>query len=163
MHTFNDLEKEGLLKTIVGKGENAGNQHFLLFPHVFSPSQNKFCLVYFLSANAFNLDQSKKFLFGKELTPRNTTLTFNNPEKEALWKKEKMLVTSIFYFSHSFLPFQKQFPVLQLHLLCCLQMLSILTTSILLHGKDLTHFHTMMPFHAPGKQAFRKHWEKEKS
>ena len=36
--TFNDLfKKESLLKKIVGKGENAGNQHFLLFPQSFVP------------------------------------------------------------------------------------------------------------------------------
>ena len=29
-------------------------------------------------------------------------------------------------------------------------------------GKGLTHFHTVMPFDAPGKQAFSKDWEKEK-
>ena len=29
--TFNDPEKEGF-ENIVGKGENAGNQHFLQFP-----------------------------------------------------------------------------------------------------------------------------------
>ena len=35
----------------------------------------------------------------------HTILTFNNPEKQAFWKlreKEKMLVTSIFFFSHNF-------------------------------------------------------------
>ena len=34
--TFNDPDKEAL-KNIVGKGENAGNQHFLLFPQSFLP------------------------------------------------------------------------------------------------------------------------------
>ena len=29
-------------ENIVGKEANAGNQHFLLFPHVFYPFQNKF-------------------------------------------------------------------------------------------------------------------------
>ena len=29
-------------------------------------------------------------------------------------------------------------------------------------GRGLTHSHTMTPFDAPGKQAFWKHWEKEK-
>ena len=39
------------------------------------------------------------------LTPYHTIPTFNDPEKESLfktlWEKEKMLVTSIFYFSHN--------------------------------------------------------------
>ena len=34
------LTKEAV-ENIVGKGENAGNQHFLLFPNVFYTSQNK--------------------------------------------------------------------------------------------------------------------------
>ena len=35
--TFNDLNKEAFKKNIVGKGENAGNQHFLLFQQCFLP------------------------------------------------------------------------------------------------------------------------------
>ena len=40
--TFNDPEKEAFFENIVGKGENAGNQHFLLFPQCFLvfPEQN---------------------------------------------------------------------------------------------------------------------------
>ena len=36
---FNDLEgeKKNLLKTLRGKGENAGNKHFLLFQQYFQP------------------------------------------------------------------------------------------------------------------------------
>ena len=34
--TFNDREKEAF-ENIVGKGENAGNQHFLLLPQCFLP------------------------------------------------------------------------------------------------------------------------------
>ena len=32
--TFNNPEKDSF-ENIIGKGENAGNQHFLLFPHCF--------------------------------------------------------------------------------------------------------------------------------
>ena len=35
--TFNVPEKESLSKNFVGKGENAGNQYFLLFPQYFLP------------------------------------------------------------------------------------------------------------------------------
>ena len=84
------------LKNIVGKGEDAGNQHFLLFPHnVFYPSGNKFQFfngIYFV---AFNLDQSQIFSFGEEL---------NGPEKKAfenIVEKEKMLITSIFSSFHN--------------------------------------------------------------
>ena len=61
---------------IVGKGENADKQHFLLFLHVFYPSQ-KFHFsssIILSSANAFNLNQFKNFSFGKEL--KNTSSYF---------------------------------------------------------------------------------------
>ena len=55
-------------ENIVGR-ENAGNQHFLLFPQCFLlfPKQSFNCLVTFilLSANALDLDQPKKISFGK--------------------------------------------------------------------------------------------------
>ena len=34
---FNDLEKKNTSENIVGKGENAGHQHFLLFQQCFIP------------------------------------------------------------------------------------------------------------------------------
>ena len=54
----------------MGKGENAGNQHFILFPQYFLPlpKQIQFFVTFFLlSANALNLDWSKILVFGKEL------------------------------------------------------------------------------------------------
>ena len=35
--TFNSLEKKAFFENIAGKGENAGKQHFLLFPKYFIP------------------------------------------------------------------------------------------------------------------------------
>ena len=65
-----NLEKK-TFENIVGKGENAGNQHFLFFPLMFfiCPKTNFYFSVTFilLSANAFNLDQSKNLSFDKEL------------------------------------------------------------------------------------------------
>ena len=58
-------------KNIKGKGENAGYEHFLLFPQCFYPSKDNFNFLValtFLSANAVNLDKSTKFSFGKGLT-----------------------------------------------------------------------------------------------
>ena len=59
----------------MGKGENAGNQHFLISPQCFLPIPERisvfklhFCLSF---ANALNLDQSKDLLSGKELIPNN--------------------------------------------------------------------------------------------
>ena len=68
--TFNDPKVEPF-ENIVGKGENAGNQHFLLFPQCLYPFKTKFIFsaeLSLLSANAFNLDQSKKLSFGEELS-----------------------------------------------------------------------------------------------
>ena len=44
-------------ENIVGKGENAGNQHFLLFPQCFLPFQKQIS-IFQSSANAFNLDHT---------------------------------------------------------------------------------------------------------
>ena len=68
--------RRNLFENIVGKGENAGNQHFLLFPQCFLPIQKKRISVFKLhlfcpSANAFNLDQGKNLLFGKRLKSVN--------------------------------------------------------------------------------------------
>ena len=53
---------------IEGKGENTGNQHFLLSQNVFYPAKTNFnfSVTFILSsANAFSLDQSKILSFGK--------------------------------------------------------------------------------------------------
>ena len=58
-------------ENIVGKGENDGNQHFLLFPTMFSSQSVTQIIIWItfemLSANAFKLDWYQIFLFGKEL------------------------------------------------------------------------------------------------
>ena len=56
----------------MGKGENAGNQHFLLFP-CFLPSNKQFSIFHLFhfmlsSANALNLVQSKLLSSGNGLT-----------------------------------------------------------------------------------------------
>ena len=59
-------------ETIVGKGENAGNQQIFPFSTMFSTLSKtnfKFSVTFILSpANAFNFDQSKILSFGKELS-----------------------------------------------------------------------------------------------
>ena len=70
IRTLNNLGKKHF-ENFVGKGENAGNQHFVLFPeYILQASQNKFeFLAKFNSsfASAFNFDWLKNSLFGKEL------------------------------------------------------------------------------------------------
>ena len=64
--------KKKALENTVGKEENAGNQHFLLFPTVFSslPQREIVILATFnlWSANAFNFVMSKNLSFGKGFT-----------------------------------------------------------------------------------------------
>ena len=60
-------------ENIVRKGENAGNQHFLLFPQCFQPIPKRIPVfklrLICTSARTINLDQSKVFAFGIELIP----------------------------------------------------------------------------------------------
>ena len=61
--------REKPFENIVGKGENAGNQHFLLFPPCFLSYQRQkssLSYIYFAVCNAFNLVTSKILSFGKE-------------------------------------------------------------------------------------------------
>ena len=72
--TFNDPPRKKPFENIVGKGENAGDQHFLPFPQCFLPyhrQKSSFEPHLFSSANAFNLVMSKILLFGKELKQNN--------------------------------------------------------------------------------------------
>ena len=87
----------------VGKGENVGNQDFLLFPQcfLFYPYHNNFSFsatFTLLSANAFNLDLTKILLFGKELS-----MYLLNFQKRFTFKDGGLRVnlTSIFSFSHN--------------------------------------------------------------
>ena len=75
------LDKKAF-KNIVGKGENAGNKHFLLFPQFFFtlPKTSFYFSFNFIlsSANACNSDWSKILLFGKELTLYLAIATFHD-------------------------------------------------------------------------------------
>ena len=59
----------------MGKGENAGNQHFLLFPQCFLPFQEQISILeshLFCRLQILSIWTSLKFwLFGKELTQKN--------------------------------------------------------------------------------------------
>ena len=61
--------KKKPFENIVGKGENASHQHFLLFPQCFLPFSKEISIFqsHLSSANASNLDQSEILSFGKEL------------------------------------------------------------------------------------------------
>ena len=86
--------KKKALENIVRKGENTGNQHFLLFHRIFyyiKERKHHFSNIYLSSANAFNLDMSKILSLGEELTKmRKKVLENIMAEGE---------VTSIYYTS----------------------------------------------------------------
>ena len=62
--------KNEALENTVEKGENAGNQHFLIFPQYFLSYQREKLSFRknLFSVNPFNLVMSKILLFGKGLT-----------------------------------------------------------------------------------------------
>ena len=69
-----DIPYGKAFQNILGKEEDAGKQHFLLFPQCllsYQRQKSQFNNTYtltcnLLSANAFNLDQAKVLLVGKE-------------------------------------------------------------------------------------------------
>ena len=82
-----------LFENMIGKGENAGNQDFLLFPQCFLPIKKQisifsvmFILLY---ANAFNFDLSKMLSFGKELI----LVSWNYAEWVGPWTVPKLRPT----------------------------------------------------------------------
>ena len=62
--------KKKAVENVVGKGEKAGSQHFLLFPKCFLPIPKRSSFI-LSSANDFNLDQSKNLSLDKELRRTN--------------------------------------------------------------------------------------------
>ena len=55
-------------ENIVGKGENAGYQHFLLLPQCFpTDRRQKFILTTFIVCKSFEFGQVQKLSFGKQL------------------------------------------------------------------------------------------------
>ena len=73
LHNPNFLQpsRKRPLDNILGKGENAGNQHFLLFSKCFLPflkqNSNFESNLFFVVCKYFNLDHSKILSFGKKL------------------------------------------------------------------------------------------------
>ena len=120
---FYQSSRRGLSKRLCGNRRKCCLPAVSPFP-TFSSLQKK---TKFLFVSYFYFVTCKCSEFGQVQNFVNSLATFNDPQSllKILWEKEKMLVTSIFSFSHNiFYPFQKEF-VFKLHLFCCLQMLSI--------------------------------------
>ena len=95
--TFNDPEEN-----ILGKGENVGNQHLLLFPNCFLPFQKKFQFfgnIYFVVCKCFEFTTQSRLL---------ATLK-NQPFKNILGKGENAGNQHFLLLPNCFLPFQKKF------------------------------------------------------
>ena len=101
-------------KSMVGKGENAGDQHFLLFPKCF--------LLFDRQISSFELDLICRLQLVSTLTSLTSlTLSLISPGflhvcgtslLKTLWKNKKLLITSNFSFSHSvFYPFGELSPI----------------------------------------------------
>ena len=76
------LKPESAAENTVGNEENAGNQHFLLFPQCFLPYQveksSSLTEFFSSSANAFSLDPIKILSFDKDLIYICSVSTYNN-------------------------------------------------------------------------------------
>ena len=82
--TLGKKKKKNLFENIVGKGENAGNQHFLLCQQFFLPFQNQisnFRLYLFYCLQM--LSKRTSLLFARDLTLYQTVPTL---KVKSLWK-----------------------------------------------------------------------------
>ena len=94
--SFNDSETKACEK-IVGKGENAVNQHFLLFPHVFYKIKDRDYHVSntkIVVCNCFQFGQSQNFVFGKDMNEQkafsDSKLTLSKMTNFRLFQMERV-------------------------------------------------------------------------
>ena len=132
----------------MGKGENAGYQHFLLIPQCFLPFAKQisiFQAIFVLSsANAFNLEQFKILSFGKELISDNNI--FRLVLIKTICERQTSVAQVIEIVSQTVENTVGEGESAWHH-----RFLQFSQFSKLFY---LTHSHTMTPFEAPGKQAF---------
>ena len=93
------------------------------------------------------------------LTLYNAIPTFNAPEKKSflktLWEKQKMLVTSIFCFSHNvFYPSQKEFLFWSYIYLVICKYFQLDQSENLSFGKELSLCHIIQTFKNPETDLF---------
>ena len=142
--TLNDPEKH--FENIMGRGENAGHQHFLIFPYVFyvfrekekSPfQQHLFCRLQMLS-----IWPSLKFYLLVKSQPFLEQALFSLVCKTSLFKtlleKDKLLIMSNSSFFHSvFYPFGELFAIfIEFKIVVC-KLLKFGRVQILSFGKGL--------------------------
>ena len=79
--------KQRAFENILGKGENAGNHNFLLFPQCFLPFPNQFSILHshlFYRLQMLSIWTSVRFC--QELTHSHTMTFFDAPWKQGFWK-----------------------------------------------------------------------------
>ena len=101
--------KPWFFENTVGKGEIARNEQFHLFPQCFLSVWRTFCY------------------FHEVQNCRLQTISVWKSLKFVVWERVNNILS---FFPHCFLPFPKQFSILQLHLLvvCCRPILQIWTS-----------------------------------
>ena len=127
--------RKKLFENIVGKGENAGDQHFLLFPQCFIPFQRQISIFeshFFSFLQIFLIWTSLKFcrLVKRKLfttQSRLSTTLRKKPFENNLGKEENAYNQHFLIFLQCFLPFLTQISIFESHLFCHLQILSIWT------------------------------------
>ena len=146
----------------LGKRGNAGGKHFLLLPQCFLPSQTLIFILMF----KIHIFVCECFQFGpvKNFWKRFTSAHICNKSLlKTLWKKEKLLKTSNFPFSHSvFYLFGELSAIsIQFKIAFC-KLFQFGRVQILLFGKGLTLYHTKKTLTPKGKSLLETVSEKEK-
>ena len=99
MPTYNDPRIEAFWKHC-GKAENAGNQHFPLFPTIFSTQSNDNSTIWaslkLSSANSINLDNARILLSGKGLRKISYRVSSSSWKVFLIWRTINMKLYSAF-------------------------------------------------------------------
>ena len=87
-------KKKKPFENITGKGETAGNQHFLpLFDYFFLPHKRKFLSFFSRPLNGFSLFECEILSLVKDLSFYHTVPNFNDPKEEGFrklcWKRRR--------------------------------------------------------------------------
>ena len=148
IYTHFDASTTEVSEDIAGKGEIARNKHFLLIPQCFllkqiivSPFVNIFDII---SLFAAELLEPKIGISAKVLTLYHTVPTYIDHVEEVFWKhcwkRRTCWYQHFLFFPQCFLPLHRRISILESHLFCHLQMLSIWTCIKLcrLIGQEVT-------------------------
>ena len=112
--------RKGAFEYFVGKGYNAGNQHFLLFPQLPTIQRHiPFAIFNLLSKGTFNIDRFKILMPGQLFTTQSRLLMALKwkPFENIVGKGENAVKQHFLPFPQCFLPFPKQISIFQRNLI----------------------------------------------